>query len=242
MHKSSLQAIHRLRRACNSLDLADEKSPRSVDVPLAAVVSSIINTVRLGGTAKGAAAWYKLLAPPSGRRGVVVLLRLLTTNKPLEASPMRDPVEGTTGGARQCKISQAESRELRSAPLMCWRRRTRGHQPGSRTLGRPGDTTTRRSITRTWKGSSGSTRRRWQDATSPLVHHGGGEVDVVLVRGKLGSPYCFFSVAAALLWLSVWLKILVVRGIEIQNAWVVKMLLEFLLFFSQLYHLALRKA
>jgi hypothetical protein len=51
----------------------------SVDIALAVVVSSIIGDVRLGRRAEEAAVRFKLLAPQSGRRDVVVLLRSLTT-------------------------------------------------------------------------------------------------------------------------------------------------------------------
>jgi hypothetical protein len=65
-------------RFTDSLDLADEKSTKRFDVALAAVVFSIVGDVRLGWRAEGAVVRFEVLAPPSGRRDVVVLLRSLT--------------------------------------------------------------------------------------------------------------------------------------------------------------------
>jgi hypothetical protein len=48
------------------------------DLALAVVVFSIVGDVRLGRRAEGAAVRFKMLAPSSGRRDVVVLLRSLT--------------------------------------------------------------------------------------------------------------------------------------------------------------------
>jgi hypothetical protein len=62
----------------DSLDLADEKSTERFDVALAAVVLSIVGDVRLGRRAEGAAVRFEVLAPPSDKHDVIVLLRSLT--------------------------------------------------------------------------------------------------------------------------------------------------------------------